>query len=194
MANTNVPGPTSPTSPKPDAAPGFSLRDLVVETLETTDLPLEAVADQVLSRVPKNKTGEALLQAMRTYVREVNVQVRRAHRRPPLAVMQETPGGAGSAKPRAGHVRSAKVAGIREWWRRQLEDRFEGEDGLKPLGDFTLADLKVAAETRRVLAEQNASRAAWFEHLAELVTEHDVETVRELPSSVLADVLGGEAA
>lgn len=60
----------------------------------------------------------------------------------------------------------------------------------KFLGDCTAADLDYAAQLREDHARRNAARAGQLRKLAELLDEHQVATVGELPSTALSDALG----
>ncbi|GAA2107659.1 hypothetical protein [Streptomyces synnematoformans] len=196
MTPKTTPSANDGSTPNPEPRSGFSLRQLVVEILESGEHEdLDAAAAEALRRVRSaKKTGDALAQAMRPYVRDVNAQTRRLHRVPPTDASTETAGTPPQERPRRRPGRSPMVARIRDWWRTQLEDLYEGENGLKKLGDFTVTDLKYASELRRAQARHNLARAEVLERLAELLTEHGVATVRELPAGVLADILSGEAA
>ena len=81
--------------------------------------------------------------------------------------------------------RSAKVAGIRDWWAEFLASRIAVGDTWKPVGDLTADDLGVVARVRRDKAAATIAQAEKYETLAGLLTEYRVATVRELPSSAV---------
>lgn len=95
-----------------------------------------------------------------------------------------------------GPQRSSKVAGIREAWRRVLEswtNTGPGPGEFKFLGDCTASDLEYTVSINEEHARRTLANAAKNRRLAELIAEHGVTVVRELPDETLARVLGGAA-
>ncbi|OKI16542.1 hypothetical protein [Streptomyces sp. CB03911] len=185
----------------------FNLRSLVREVLGgTTMTDPTQIAREVDRRISEDDCRDALRQALRGYVREEITRMRRHHDvEEPVAqatlVSNVTPmasGGAGgpsapvrTVKP----VRSAKVAGIREWWSSKLLEPYHvGEKVYRRLGDCSFEDLLFAAAERREHAARNAARAEWFEQLAETVRAAGVSRVRDLSTDVLQARLGDVAA
>lgn len=168
----------------------FDLRALVRNVADTSDsADPGALADEVLTRIEPHDRVGALEQSLRVFVQHVISLTR--YRVSPSA--QSDPGnqpvrGAGENPPTG----SWKVAGVREGWRQQLRDRiFVGTTHMwKFLGDCTRDDCGVAAAIRDSHARTNAARAQLFRRLADLITQHQVTKVSELPDDVLAAVLG----
>jgi hypothetical protein len=78
--------------------------------------------------------------------------------------------------------RSAKVIGIRDWWAEMLASAVHvGDSTWKPLGECNDADLAYAEAERRQDAARELARADQFARLREMLAEHGVRTVREIP-------------
>ena len=171
----------------------FNLHALIREVADSSTIADPAtLAKEVSRRIDRKDLRTALEQALPHTVQQV-VHLRRS----PLVV----PGGhagtvthgsraAGEPKP------SRKVQGIREAWRRMLRERLNVGPAVsdwKFLADCTVADLSYAASRREDHARRNAERAAQLRRLAELLEEHGVATVGELPDAELGDTLGAAA-
>ena len=160
----------------------FDLRVAVAEVLDGSGLTsLDEIAAKVAANVPSKDLRAALALALRPYVRELVGRRRMAN--PVLH-----PGVTRAEIERS--ARSPKVAAIRAQHAAWLRDLVHVEGGYKPLGECDYDDLMFAATERRELAVRNVRQAERLEQIAELLHEHDVETVADLP----AHVLGGEAA
>lgn len=85
--------------------------------------------------------------------------------------------------------RSSKVAGIRDWHKRFLAELLHTESGWRQIGACTAADLLFAAEERRTHAAKELHRAAQYEALAEQLAAAGVDTVADLPESVVRGAL-----
>lgn len=82
--------------------------------------------------------------------------------------------------------RSAKVAGIRDWWTEMLAARVHvGESRWKPLGECGVKELEFAERERRAQAERHLTNAKMYLRLRQLLDEHEVSTVAELPSDAV---------
>lgn len=168
------------------AADEFSLRNLIRQTADDLDLiDPDAVTDEVLQRIPRNLVREALQQALRSYVHHVLTGRRQdTVITDPADLLAETTGGAGSSNV------GRKQRAVRDWWRRALDEAYLVADGSwLRLKDCDLPALKFLAEDRRQRATQLAAKAAEFDLLQRLVTEHGVDTVGELPEDVLQATL-----
>lgn len=154
----------------------FDLRALIRDVCDSSTMadPV-TLAKEVARRIGRNHQREALEQALPVVVQHV------VSRRQPIAVPEQRAPSAAS--------RSRKVASIRETWRRMLRDRIAVGPAVsdwKFLGDCTAADLAYAAAIREEHARRNAARAHQLRDLADLLTEHGVSTVSELPEPVLS--------
>lgn len=158
----------------------FDLRKLVHDVYATSDDPHPVIlAKEVNRRIKRADRDAALEAALPLFVRNVLSQMRMASNRPIPAT-----------KPNP----SRKVAGIREAWRRMLNDAINvGPHEWKVLSKCTAPDLDYAAELREAHARWNAARAQQYRQLAELLTEHGVSTVGELPDDMLGSALGDAA-
>lgn len=167
-------------TPQATQPAAFNLRALVRETLATTPAsdPRE-IASAVFVQIPTNQRAAALVDCLVSVVREV-IGSQRPHNQP-----EPSPG----AKPG-----SWKVKGIREEWARYLDTRWHvGEAQWKRLADCTRDDLLFAAHERRVNAERNIAAATELEGLADLLAEHKVHHVAELPEDVISKAMGQAA-
>lgn len=169
--------------------PPFNLKALVREvcaTSRTADPPTLAI--EVGERIEQGQERAALAQALPVIVQHVLSRDRFASE--PMTIESEP----GAPRVQADGP-SRKVAGIRDWWRQQLEARIN--IGPKPadwkfLGDCSTVELAYAAKIRENHAARNLERAQWLRKMGALLAEHKVETVRELPETVLRKVLGGK--
>lgn len=156
----------------------FDLRKLVREVCENSEVADPAqLAKEVNQRIKRQERDAALEAALPLFVRVELGQMRMSTHRV-----------------RPGPQSSRKVAGIRETWRRMLRDRINvGPDvsDWKFLADCTATDLDYAASIREENARRNAARAEQYRQLAELLEEHGVATVGELPDETLGTALDG---
>lgn len=159
----------------------FDLRKLVRDVCEnSTVADPAALAKEVNQQIKRTERDAALEAALPLFVQNILGQLRmRSHR--PVPVIPQP---------------SRKVQGIRETWRRMLRDRINvGPDvsDWKFLADCTAEDLDYAASIREEHARRNAARAEQYRQLAELLEEHGVDTVGELPDGTLGSALGDAA-
>lgn len=159
----------------------FDLRKLVRDVCEnSTVADPAALAKEVDRRIKRQERDSALEACLPLYVQRELGQMRMATHRPAPATPQS----------------SRKVQGIRETWRRMLRDRINvGPDvaDWKFLADCTAEDLAYAASIREEHARRNAARAEQYRQIAELLEEHGVDTVGELPDTTLGSALGDAA-
>jgi hypothetical protein len=155
---------------------GFDLRALVREVCSTSTIADPAtIAKEVARRIGRNQQATALDQALPVVVQHVISRGRSA------VIPQQR------AAPTSN--RSRKVASIRETWRRMLRDRIAVGPAVsdwKFLGDCNADDLAYAAAIREDHARRNAARAEQLRQLADLLAEHRVDTVAQLPEPVLS--------
>jgi hypothetical protein len=167
----------------------FNLRVLVRDVCDSSTIPDPALlAKEVNRRIQKADRDAALEQALRVFVQNV------------ISRARNSPGGHTTLDTQAiratGGSTSHKVAGIRNAWRRMLQDRIAvGSDlgAWKFLRDCTAVDLDYAASIREDHARQNAARARQLRQLAELLVTHNAATVSALPDDVLGPALGAAA-
>lgn len=168
---------------------GFDLRALVRDVCATSTIADPGMlAKEVNRRIKKVDRDAALEQALRSFVHQV-VSLNRNSPTSHVRVDTHLPRAGGGST-------SHKVAGIRNAWRRMLRDRVSvgpAPSDWKFLEQCTAPDLDYVASIREKLAQQNATAAATYRELQQLVTEHNVSTVGDLPESVLEPVLGDAA-
>lgn len=166
--------------------PMFHLRGLIhnVAAVSTSAAP-DVVAKEVLAEISEAELKSALAQAM-----PIVVQAVLSRSRGPIFV----PGAqeAGDTQSQSGTVayRSRKVAAIREAWRLQLKERLRvAPRTYKFFGDCDADDLDAAATLRESHARATLENATRLREIAALLATHNVTTVRDLPDSILGDVL-----
>lgn len=215
MAKTTTPRPTKhATSPKvaPSTGADFNLRAIIREVVDSSPYANPGqIAATVAERIPKNKAREALDQSLRFFVRQVMSEERphgpiagpsRVGVRPagsssaasPLPGLSETPSAApqtASGSP-ATFTGSRKGSEIRDAWQSVLESKYSTGDGWKSLGDCTYDDLQGMAAFLDKQADQKQARARGWRELAALMTDHEVQILRDLPAEVLMNALGGK--
>lgn len=160
----------------------FHIRDLVRDVCTSSTIAdPHSLAAEVLRRIGPKDARAALEQVLPTFVRVAISQ----HRGTTAAA--SGPDGPPS-------VRSWKVSGVRESWRRMLRDRISvGDTQWKFLGECTAEDLAYAEQVRRIHAAQNLAAAERFAGLRELLEQHGVATVADLPDDTLGHALGEAA-
>lgn len=167
----------------------LDLRALIHEVAAESGPDLEVVTKEVRRRIPDNAVEDALDQALPTLV----YKVARTGGVPSQEVPepQEINARGAARKP----VRSSKVAALRSYpWERHLREWVSvGKDEFKFFGDCTADDLSYAAEVRFQLAEANRAHGERMMTARELLVEHGVSTVRELPPDTLGEFFGSAA-
>lgn len=147
----------------------FDLSKLVREVHNDTDLTdHRQVAKEVRSRIPDADVEEALIEALAEFVR-----VRFTNYR-------STSGGNEGSQGKPGN-KSAKRDGIREWWKRQLNQRYGTADGQKLLRDFTIDDCAFQAEQDRKKAAELEAKADQWDELGALLKLNKAAKVGDLP-------------
>lgn len=167
----------------------FDLRALVRDVCATSMIADPTMlAKEVNRRIKRTQRDAALEQSLRIFVQHF-VSLNRNS-----SGVQS--GNGDQRRVDAGGSTSRKVAGIRDSWRRMLQDRISvGADSSdwKFLRDCTALDLDYAATLREDHARRNAARAKQLRELAELLTAHGVATVGQLPEGILAPALSEAA-
>lgn len=197
---------------RPSAGPDFNLRAIIREVVDSSPYANPGqIAATVAERIPKNKVRDALDQSLRFFVRQVMSEERphgpiagpsRVGVRPagssstasPLPGLAET---LSSASQAAGGAPAKFTGGrkgseIRDAWQSVLEAKYSTGDGWKSLGDCTYDDLQGMAVFLDTQAQQKQARARGWRELAALMTDHDVQILRDLPAEVLMNALGGK--
>lgn len=159
------------------------------------------ITEALLKLLSPEDKERALRQALLPYVRNVlNNQQRQAFNavRNHGQETQAKPKAQQKAQPKAGTrrpSRSAKVAGIRDWWVEAMKSSVSIEGTWKSFGDCSPKDIRWMADSRHELAQANKSQAVQYEELAELMEEHGVSKVEELPREVFSKAeIAGQAA
>jgi hypothetical protein len=214
VAKTTTSRPTKhATTPKvaPSAGTDFNLRAIIREAMGTAPYANPGqIAAVVSKRIPKDKVQEALDQSLRFFVRQV-MSEERPHGpiSGPSRVGAGSPGSAvGATQPSGGTETSAadpkpngsqskftgsrKGSEIRDAWQAVLESKYSTGDGWKSLGDCTYDDLQGMASFLDKQADQKQARARGWRELAALMTDYDVQILRDLPAEVLMKTLGGK--
>ena len=154
----------------------LDLKTLAREVIDQdTSEDLAQMTKELRRRIPADAIGEALDQALVPFVHAM--------------IRQPT---SGRQQPRP----SAKVTGIREAWRRQLDKiRYTVEDGsIRRIGDMSHDDLIFVAEGLEALAAQHQARATQIRELAGAMAEQHAGSVRDLPDDMLRPLFERPAA
>ena len=156
----------------------MKLRHIVTEVLKTSLLtePRD-LATEVLARIDPEDVAEALAQAMPVFVRQVL-----SEQRQPTCI-----------RPSTTSTGSVRIAAIRDDWKKALRDRIKTDDGMKFLGDCTIADLEAAARLRDEMAERNRAKAAQYRVLIHELEDAGVNRVKDLPTQRMMLVFGQAA-
>lgn len=158
------------------SADAFDLRRLIRQVREESgSVDPGEIAGKVLAQTPDESLRDAYETTLRDYVRRVIIGSRAA-----------VSGTAGNP--------SAKVAGIRDWWRGMLDEPVHVADGWLSLGACTRDDLLFACAERRKIAAQNMAWATRYEKLAKAMATAKAATVADLPADLLARELAESAA
>jgi hypothetical protein len=168
----------------------FSLRAVIrqVATRSTIRDP-DALADEIMRQIPSEHFLDALRAAIKPMVREV-ISEERPHGTFTRGVGRASTQPAISTPTRG----SMKVTAIRDGWQDHLRARYSVERGeWKFLGECTYEDLQFIAARLDRQAEMHASKARGMRSLAAALTDHDAETVRDLPPAFLMTALGAAA-
>lgn len=154
------------------------LHRLITETISgaPVDDPRE-LAELVAKATPRRHVEEFYRQALVQQVRMVLAE-RRNH------------AFAHTVSAAAAPARSRKVAGIRDWWAELCAARIHvgGQQWMR-IGDCGVDELTFAAQERRAHARRVLARAESCELLRDLLVEHGVATVAELPADAARPVV-----
>lgn len=155
----------------------FDLTGMIRQILEETDLSEPAdIARELVTRIPPEALRVTLETVLPAYVRN-RIAAERAVTTP--------------ANAKRLMVRSSKVGGVQEWWRRALDDRVSVHGDYKRLGDCTRLDLQFLAENLREKAEALTSKAKRYEALRDrLPADRPEAKVSDLPVPVLREWIG----
>lgn len=158
----------------------FDLRTNVRKVIEESSLrgPQE-IAAKVAENVPQKYLRKALATSLVEFVRQELQKARR-----PLSPV---------SRPRSNP--SAKVAAIREGWRKTLAGQFHvGSGRWEVLANCGYDEVMFLAGERFEHARRTNAAGQMFEELAEAIQAHGVGRAGDLPEQVLADILSREAA
>lgn len=135
-----------------------------------------AISKVIVDAIPPELLEEALRITMPYFVRE-HLARQRALTNPRQAQAQL--------------VRSAKVTGIRDWWRQVLEDRVAPQGTWKRLADCTWADLDWLAASLRDKADNLIVKAQRYEKYRDMLDRYDRNAkLGDLDPRILRDLLG----
>jgi hypothetical protein len=145
----------------------FDLSALVREVRDTTDLTdHRQVAKEIRSRISDEDLESAFLEALYQTVRLI-FSNKRGHVLPP-------------ENGRPGN-KSQKRDAIREWWQRQLNQRYATAEGQKLLRYFTADDCAYQASMAREQASVLEAKAGEWDNLVGLLKLNKAQTVGDLP-------------
>lgn len=152
----------------------MEIRKLIREVLrETAGQSVELRAETIRERIAGEDIETALMAGLRELVRQEMSAVRSAANR--------------SSSPRTGSWKTRGIQQIGEEWKRMLEVEYTVEHGRKPLAQCTRDDLLFNVASREKAAAATLTQAARLRELHDLLIEHDVHTVGDLPESVQRD-------
>ena len=155
------------------------LREIIREVIaKSDDLSVESLTTETLSRITDAERARLFAESVPAVVASELHNTRFACRQARPAEPVQT-------------VRSAKVAAIRDDWRRKLDAVYATPTGNKRLGDFSSDDLRALADTCARMAEMNRVKSAHFAGLAELVASQGVATLRDVSDAALSGFFEG---
>ena len=153
----------------------MSVRTHIRQVIESSSLSdPHDIAAKVIESASRAEQREWLAEALPSMV----VEVMRLDRNRAMSMTHE------ARRP----VRSAKVAGVRDWWSKFLESRIAVDGVWKPVGELDAADLRSVIAEREKLAAEITAQAGRYAHLLSLLAEFKVATVAELPRDAVAAV------
>lgn len=165
---------TSASESASEPVPQFDL-DAEIERLysETSIADPGEFADALASRVPAESLREVMRFALRHYVRVFFSRERMRSQRP----SQDGDGDGGTTP----FKRSWKFDAVDALTR----ERVCAGENWRQLGDCGRPELRLLAEERVALAEQNQAKAEFYRRLERALSRHKAERVRDLPRDVL---------
>lgn len=169
----------------------FSIYSFVTEVRKQhPELAPNELAKEVLTQLPAEHERAALEQALRLLV---SGEITRNTANRPFLIPSA---GLSSETPRDS-ARSWKTAASRRRWESYLEEPFHVIPGSKrwiAFGDCTADDLTTSALSRRDRAAALLTAAEALDEWVELLAQHGVRRVRDLPQEVLRHRLDRSAA
>lgn len=152
------------------------------------------IAEKLYDELTPEERDQALRKILPKYIRDslnnhqrkVFQSVMRSGGEPRIVEREERPK-KGVRRP----SKSAKVAGIRDWWQEMMASSVHVDGTWKSFGSCTTEDINWMASARRDLADANIAQARQYEELVSLMEEHGVETLQELPKEALSKTLEG---
>jgi len=167
----------------------YDLRaDIKAVIAETGWVDPGEIAAKVCENVPAKSLRAALREMARDYVRRIQAEDRA------LSNFGSGHAGHGTQMRPAAAGKSWKGDGIRAHVNRQLAvATFVGDGEYKQYGDCTYENLMFRAALYECKEQENAAWKRREHRNAALLTEHGVQTVRDLPAEVLMQALGDVA-
>lgn len=158
----------------------FDLWQLVNKVAEDPSLETpQQIARETIKHIPVQALRTALEVTLTGYVRGYLSQTRSG--RPTMRELRSGVVNSG---------RSAKVAAIRDTYKRALDGRYHVAPGKwKRLRECTKIDVLAIAEERLRMAENNRKSAMKFKLIAKLMEQFEVERVEQIPEERLESVL-----
>jgi hypothetical protein len=145
----------------------------------------ETIAKSLYVRIPAEQTADALQQALLPFVREMLGRDRMDSARTENAAPTRT------AAPGPSRKAALRVAS----WEKKLHVSYSVGGGQHYwLRDMGPAECRAAARIRFSQAAATQNRGQWLLGLASAQEQHGVDSVGQLPKSVLADLLGPDTA
>lgn len=161
------------------------IRKIFNEVLEETDLTdPHSIADEMERRITPEDKDQILHETVHQYA--VNsVSDSRKGVPPELLEGMAPPQVRAPAKltpvhPRPTAVRSAKVAGVRDWWTSFVNERVQVNGEYKLMGACTVPDIEIMVLDRRDRAARLSAHADKFEALAAQMRATGAVTVKDL--------------
>jgi hypothetical protein len=176
----------------------YNVRQQIRQFIKDTGITEpEQIADQIASLVPEEFVQEVLAQALRALAREELAADRPHGRQLAYAAPVPVRHSAAPAAHSAGGRQPARGAGrrgdeIRDAWQRVLEAFYATPDGRKQLKDFTRADCEFQGAQLDAQVERLQERRRSWNTIAMLLTEHNADTVADLPAEVKLQAFGGQ--
>lgn len=163
------------------------LADMIAEALADGGADPDAVAADVVARMTPFEREQVVRDIARKHAQKALTKhsvvhtVPRPTVVPDLPVEQHEPPSPPVRPVPLRPVRSAKVAGIRDWWQTFVTEPVTIAGKRKTMGECTTADLLVLARYDREYASRAAARADKLDVLAKRMKDTGAHTVRELP-------------
>ena len=159
------------------------LTNALREALNTTTLTdPDDLAHEVIDILGPERLDDAAEEALIYWVRS---HTSRSRQGVPDELLVDT-GTPASFRPAPN--RSAKVAGIRDWWSSFITERVNVDGEWKLMGDCTVPDVEALAAARREIASKNLAHADRYAALADRMRAEGVATVQDLAQEKVADL------